>query len=70
MLIIDDMHSGTKTPFISYAKDNFERILLVMPTDEYLAYFKGEESVADFDLVAVAPWGMQSRRTSCESGLA
>ena len=57
MLIIDDMYSDTKTPFISYAKDNFERILLVMPTDEYLAYFKGEESVADFDLVALAPLG-------------
>ena len=57
MLIIDDMHSDTKTPFISYAKDNFERILLVMPTDEYLAYFKGEESIADFDLLALAPLG-------------
>ena len=41
MLIIDDVNRDTKAPFIAYAKEHFERVLLVMPTDEYLAYFQG-----------------------------
>ena len=55
LLIIDDMNRDSRIPFVTYAKDQFERILLVMPTDEYLAYFKSEEPVADFDLLTFNP---------------
>ena len=51
LLIIDDMNRDTRVQFLAYAKEYFERILIVMPTDDYLAYFKSEESVADFDLL-------------------
>ena len=57
LLIIDDMSRDTRVQFLTYAKEYFERILIVMPTDDYLAYFKSEESVADFDLLTFSTLG-------------
>ena len=61
MLIIDDVNRDVPNSFIVYAKEHFERILLVMPTDEYLSYFRGEESVVDFDLLTLSPLGHASQ---------
>ena len=57
LLIIDDLSRDSKIPFVTYAKEHFERILLVMQTDEYLVYFKSDEVVADFDLLTFNPFG-------------
>ena len=40
----------TKIQFIDFAKDFFERIIVVMSEDEYIAYFKEEGRFADFEL--------------------
>ena len=50
LLIIDDFNYMTKIQFIDFAKDFFERIIVVMSEDEYIAYFKEEERLADFQL--------------------
>lgn len=50
LLIIDDFSYTTKIQFIDFAKDFFERIIVVMSDDEYIAYFKEEERFADFEL--------------------
>ena len=50
LLIIDDFSYMTKIQFIDFAKDFFERIIVVMSEDEYIAYFKEEERFADFEL--------------------
>ena len=57
LLIIDDVSRDSRIPFVTYAKEHFERILLVLPTDEYLAYYKSEEPVADFELLTFNPFG-------------
>ena len=50
LLIIDDFSYVTKIQFIDFAKVFFERIIVVMSEDEYIAYFKEEERFADFEL--------------------
>ena len=57
MLIIDDVNRDLRMSFVTYAKEHFERILLVMATDDYIAFFKGEQSVADFDLLTLTTLG-------------
>ena len=50
LLIIDDFDYMTKIQFIDFAKDFFERIIVVMSEDEYIAYFQEEERLANFQL--------------------
>ena len=61
LLIIDDMSRDTRIQFLDFAKEYFERILVVLPTDDYLAYFKSEESFAEFDLLAFNPLGQEKQ---------
>ena len=57
MLIIDDVSHTTSSPFITYAKEHFDRILITISTDEYLSFFTGEESLGDFELLTLNPLG-------------
>ena len=50
LLVIDDFSYMMKIQFIDFAKDFFERIIVVISEDEYIAYFKEEERFADFEL--------------------
>ena len=61
LLIIDDVSRDTRTQFLDYAKKYFERILVVLPTDDYLAYFKSDESFAEFDLLTFSPLGQEKQ---------
>ncbi len=53
LLIIDDFSHSTKLQFIKFAKEYFKRILIVVSEDEYLAYFKDEESFVSFELLTL-----------------
>ncbi len=53
LLIIDDFSHSTRLQFISFARECFERIFIVMSENEYLAYFKDEESLANFELLTL-----------------
>ncbi len=57
LLIIDDFSHSTRIQFIRFAKDFFERVVIVMSEDEYLAYFSDEESLADFELLNLGSLG-------------
>ena len=59
LLIIDDFRKDSNVRFLAYAKDSFERIIITIPTDEYLAYFKSEKGLAEFDLLALCPLGQR-----------
>ena len=50
LLIIDDFGSVSKVQFIDFAVGFFDRIVVVISEDEYIAYFKEEEEFANFDL--------------------
>ena len=57
VLIVDDFNRGVRLEFIEFAKDYFERILLLVANDEYLVYFRDEELLADFDLFILRSMG-------------
>ena len=61
LLIIDDFGHSTRKQFIDYAKGVFERILVVMSEDEYIAYFNDEESIADFEILNLRSLGHASQ---------
>lgn len=57
LLIIDDLIHSTQLQFISFAKEYFERILIVVSEDEYIAYFRDEDSLANFELLTLEVLG-------------
>ena len=57
LLILDDFSHNTRLKFIDFAKEFFDRIIIVMSEDDYLAYFHDEESLADFDLLTLRSLG-------------
>ena len=52
-LIIDDLDSRSQLQFLDFAKDLFDRIFITTSEDEYLSYFKDEEKLASYELLAV-----------------
>ena len=57
LLIIDDFGHNTRLQFIDFAKTHFERIIIIMSEDDYLAYFNDEENLADFELLTLRSLG-------------
>ena len=57
LLILDDFSHNTRPEFIDFAKEFFERIIIVLSEDEYLAYFSDYEKLADFDLLTLRSLG-------------
>lgn len=57
LLIIDDFNHRTPLHFIIFAKEYFERIIIVISEDDYLAYFNDEEILANFDLLNLGSLG-------------
>lgn len=57
LLILDDFSHNTRLKFIDFAKEFFDRIIIVMSEDDYLAYFHDEESLADFELLTLRSLG-------------
>ena len=61
LLIIDDFTHITRTQFLCFAKEFFERVVVVMSEDEFLAYFNDEESLADFEILNLRSLGHASQ---------
>ena len=57
LLIIDDFNHRTPLHFIIFAKEYFERIIIVISEDDYLAYFNDEEILANFDILNLGSLG-------------
>ena len=48
---------NSRLEFIDYAKDFFERIIVVTSEDDFLVYFNDEEVLASFELLTIASFG-------------
>ena len=57
LLILDDFSPNTRPEFLDFAKEFFERIIIVMSEDDYLAYFNDDERLANFDLLTLRSLG-------------
>lgn len=56
-IIIDDLDSKSRIQFLDFAKKHFDRIFIVTSEDNYLSYFRDEERLANYELLAVKPFG-------------
>ena len=54
-VIIDDLDASSHISFISFARRYFDYILITVSDDEYLAFFKDEKQLANFQLVSIRP---------------
>lgn len=57
LLIIDDFSHNSHLNFVDFAKDYFERILIVTSEDDFLVYFKDEGRLAGFELLSLRSLG-------------
>ena len=55
MVIIDDLDANSHLNFISFAKHFFTFVVITISEDEYLAFFKDEKQLANFDLLSIRP---------------
>ena len=53
ILIVDDLVAGSNLNFISFAKDYFQSIVVTLTEDDYLAYFKDEKELAEFEILSL-----------------
>lgn len=53
VLIVDDLQSSSNLSFVAFAKTYFESVIITMSKDDYIAFFKDEQRLASFEMIAI-----------------
>ena len=56
-LIVDDFNNSSRIQFLDFAKGYFFRIFVVISQDNYIAYFRDEEKLANYELLSLRSLG-------------
>lgn len=60
IIIVDNYHLWINDKFINFCKDNFLKIIYLISEDDFVMYFKDEESYIDFDIYSI--WTFNNSR--------
>lgn len=53
VLIVDDLQASSSLSFVAFAKTYFESVIITMSIDDYIAFFKDEQQLASFEMLAI-----------------
>ena len=53
LLIIDNFHHKVSKNIISWGKSNFDYMLVIIENEEFMLYYKDDESFADFNIYSI-----------------
>lgn len=71
ILILDNLSSKSHLiELIEYGKEHFEKIIITLPTDVYVSFFKEDERLTDFDALFIEPLSYKQQETLIRKRLA